>query len=230
MATVQSPIHSGFGATTTASDVLRGLDLRDKIALVTGGASGLGLAAVRALASAGAQVIVPARSREKAAQALKGLKGVEIESIELSDPQSVDAVAERFLACPAAPNLLINDAGIMAVPLQRNMRGYESHFSTNHLGHFQLSIRLLPALRAAHGARVVSVSSWGHRFSPIHFDDPHFECRPYDRWAGYGQSKTANILFAVEFDKRYGKDGIRAFALHPGGILATGPGEAHFAG
>jgi len=221
MATVQTPIQSGFGTTTTASDVLRGIDLRGKTALVTGGASGLGLEAVRALVSAGAQVIVPARSREKAAQALKGLKGVEIESIELSDPKSVDGVAERFLASGRALHMLVNDAGIMAVPLQRDMRGYESHFSTNHLGHFQLAIKLLPALRRADGARVVSVSSWGHRFSPVHLEDPNFERREYERWSGYGQSKTANILFALELDERYAKDGIRAFALHPGSIVAT---------
>lgn len=110
----------------------------------------------------------------------------------------------------------------MAAPLQRDKRGYESHLSTNHLGHFQLAVGLLPALRRARGAKIVSVSSWAHRFSPFHFEDPSFERREYDRWAAYGQSKTANVLFAVEFDRRHAKDGIRAFAVHPGGIVATG--------
>jgi NAD(P)-dependent dehydrogenase (short-subunit alcohol dehydrogenase family) len=117
---------------------------------------------------------------------------------------------------------LANVAGIMAAPLQRDKRGYESHLSINHLGHFQLTVRLLPALRRAEGARVVAVSSWAHRFSPFHFEDPNFEHREYDRWQAYGQSKTANILFAVECDKRYANNGIRAFAVHPGGIVATG--------
>ncbi|MDB6000823.1 MAG: short chain dehydrogenase family protein [Rhizobacter sp.] len=117
--------------------------------------------------------------------------------------------------------MLVNSAGIMACPLSRDSRGYESQFATNHLGHFQLVARLWPALIKANGARVVSVSSFGHRFSPVVFEDPHFEHRAYDRWSGYGQSKTANILFAVGLDER-GKDhGVRAFSLHPGSIVST---------
>jgi len=222
MATQQSSIHSGFGAATTAADVIRGVDLKGKTAIVTGGYSGLGLETTKALALAGARVIVPARTQEKAAKALKGLRGVEIAEIELSDPESINAFTNRFLASDRPLHILANVAGIMAAPLQRDKRGYESHLSANHLGHFQLTVRVLPALRQAKGARVVSVSSWGHRFSSFHFEDPNFERREYDRWAGYGQSKTANILFAVELDKRYAKDGIRAFAVHPGGIVATG--------
>ena len=222
MATQQSPIHSGFGAATTAAEVIRGINLKDKTAIVTGGYSGLGLETTKALVSAGARVIIPARSHEKAVKALKDLNGVEIESIELSDPGSINAFADRFLASDRPLHILVNDAGIMAAPLQHDRRGYESHFSINHLGHFQLTVRLLPALRRAKGARVVSVSSWGHRFSPLHFEDPNFEHRKYDRWAAYGQSKTANILFIVELDKRYAKDGIRAFVVHPGGIVETG--------
>ena len=223
MATQQSPIHSGFGAATTAAEVIRGMNLQGKTAIVTGGYSGIGLETARQLVKAGAKVIVPARSHEKAVQALHDLKNVEIESMELSDPQSVNYFADRFLATSQALHILVDNAGIMAVKtLERDRHGYESHFSTNHLGHFQLTVRLLPALLRAKGARVVSVSSWGHRFSPLHFDDPNFERRPYDPWLAYGQSKTANVLFAVELDKRYAKEGIRAFALHPGGIVATG--------
>ena len=221
MTTQQSPIHSGFGAATTASEVIRGIDLKSKTAIVTGGYSGLGLETTRALVSAGAKVVVPARSREKAAKNLKGLEGVEIESIELSDPDSINAFADRFLASGRPLHILANVAGIMAAPLQRDKRGCESHLSINHLGHFQLTVRLLPALRRE-GARVVAVSSWAHRFSPFHFEDPNFERRQYDRWQAYGQSKTANILFAVECDKRYANNGIRAFAVHPGGIVETG--------
>ena len=222
MRTQQSPIHSGFGAATTASEVIRGIDLKSKTAIVTGGYSGLGLETTRALVSAGAKVIVPARSSEKASKSLKDLEGVEIESIELSDPDSIDAFANRFLASNRPLHILANVAGIMAAPLQRDKRGYESHLSINHLGHFQLTVRLLPALRRAKGARVVSVSSWAHRFSSFHFEDPNFERREYDRWQAYGQSKTANILFAVECDERYANNSIRAFAVHPGGIVATG--------
>jgi NAD(P)-dependent dehydrogenase (short-subunit alcohol dehydrogenase family) len=222
MTTQQSPIHSGFGPATTASEVIRGIDLKSKTAIVTGGYSGLGLETTRALVSAGAKVVIPARSHEKAAKNLKGLEGVEIESIELSDPDSIDAFADRFLASDRPLHILVNDAGIMAAPLQRDKRGYESHLSINHLGHFQLTVRLLPALRRAKGARVVAVSSWAHRFSPFHFEDPNFERREYDCWKAYGQSKTANILFAVECDKRYANNGIRAFAVHPGGVVATG--------
>jgi NAD(P)-dependent dehydrogenase (short-subunit alcohol dehydrogenase family) len=165
----------------------------------------------------------PTRIRhEKAAKALRNLKGVEIESIELSDPNSIGTFADRLLASDRPVHILINSAGIMAAPLQRDKRGYESHLSINHLGHFQLTVRLLPALHRAKGARVVSVSSWAHRFSSFNFEDPNFERRQYERWAGYGQSKTANILFVVELDRRYAKDRIRAFAVHPGGIVATG--------
>jgi NAD(P)-dependent dehydrogenase (short-subunit alcohol dehydrogenase family) len=222
MATQQAPIGSGFGAATTTAEVVRGIHLEGRTVVVTGGNSGLGLETTRTLASAGARVVVPARSREKAASALQNMKGVELESLELSDPSSVNAFADRFLSSERPLHVLVDGAGIMAAPLQRDQRGYESHLSTNHLGHFQLTVRLLPALRRARGARVITVSSWAHRFSPFHFEDPNFERRTYERWAGYGQSKTANILFAVELDRRYAEDGIRTFAVHPGGIVSTG--------
>jgi NAD(P)-dependent dehydrogenase (short-subunit alcohol dehydrogenase family) len=220
--TQQLPIHSGFGPATTITEVMRGIDLKGKTAIVTGGASGLGLHTARALALASAKVIVAARSREKAIDAVSDLKGIDVEYLELSDPASIDAFADRFLATERPLHVLLNVAGIMAAPLARDKRGYELHLATNHLGHAQLTAGLLPALRRARGARVVMVTSWAHRFSPIHFEDPNFDRRPYERWAGYGQSKTANILFAVELDRRYSTDGIRAFAVHPGGIVSTG--------
>ena len=143
--------------------------------------------------------------------------------MDLLDPASIDGFAETFLASGRPLHILVNSAGIMALPtLTRDSRGYECQFATNHLGHFQLVARLWPALRQANGARVVSVSSWGHHYSPVVFDDPNFNHRPYDPWVGYGQSKTANILFAVELDKRGKAEGIRAFSLHPGSIVGTG--------
>ncbi|MFE4534862.1 oxidoreductase [Streptomyces scopuliridis] len=225
MTTPQQPIGSGFGAASTTADVIEGIDLSGKVAIVTGGYSGIGLETVRTLRSAGAGVIVPARDHDRAATALKGLDGVGIEAMDLTDPASVDAFAERFLASGRPLHTLVNSAGIMASPLARDARGYESQFATNHLGHFQLAVRLWPALLRADGARVVSVSSWGHRFSPVVFDDPHFERRVYDPWAAYGQSKTANILFALAADERGRADGVRAFSLHPGNIAGTGLGK-----
>jgi NAD(P)-dependent dehydrogenase (short-subunit alcohol dehydrogenase family) len=222
MPTLQKPINSGFNAASTASDVIKGLDLSGRVAIVTGGYSGIGLETARVLRSAGARVIVPARDHDKAATALEELDGVEIEAMDLIDPASIDVFAERFLASGQPLHILVNSAGIMACPLARDARGYESQFATNHLGHFQLVARLWPALRQANGARVVSVSSWGHRQSPVVFDDLNFEHRDYDRWSAYGQSKTANILFAVALDERGKADGVRAFSLHPGTIVGTG--------
>ena len=225
MSTAQEPINSGFGASSTASDVVGGLDLSGRVAIVTGGYSGIGLETTRVLRSAGSEVIVPARDLGKAENAVKDLNGVEIEPMDLLDPASVDAFAETFLASGRALHMLVDSAGIMASPLRRDMRGYESQFATNHLGHFQLAMRLWPALRQAQGSRVVSVSSRGHHFSDVVFDDPNFQHRDYDRWLAYGQSKTANILFALELDERGRSDGVRAFSLHPGGILNTGLAE-----
>lgn len=218
MTTAQRPIGSGFTAASTAADVTRGVDLNGKVAVVTGGYSGIGVETVRALRNAGAAVVVPVRDRAKAARTLAGID-VETDEMDLLDPASIDAFAARFLATGRPLHMLVNSAGIMAAPLRRDARGYESQFATNHLGHFQLTRRLWPALARANGARVVSVSSWGHRYSPVIFEDINFERRPYDPWKAYGQSKTANVLFAVALDKRSQRDGVRAFALHPGGIV-----------
>jgi NAD(P)-dependent dehydrogenase (short-subunit alcohol dehydrogenase family) len=218
MSSVQTPIHSGFTMASTADEVLAGIDLTGKTVIVTGGYSGIGTETTRALRAAGARVIVPARDLAKARKALEGID-VEIEPMDLADPASIDAFAERFLARGEPLHILVNSAGVMAMPLTRDSRGYEMQFATNHLGHFQLTARLWPALKAANGARVVSVSSRGHRFAGVDFDDPHFERREYDPWVAYGQSKTANVLFALGADKRGAANGIRAFALHPGAII-----------
>lgn len=221
MTTEQKPLKSGFGAKTTAKEVLSGLDLSGKLAIVTGGSSGVGLETTRALTEAGAIVIVPARTQEKARAALAGIPRVEIEALELSDPASIDAFAARFLDTGRPLDMLINNAGIMAPPLQRDARGYESQFATNHLGHFQLTARLWPALKRAGKARVVSVSSTGIMFGGVDFDDPSFERREYDKWKAYGQSKTANALFAVALDQRGEVHDVRAFSAHPGGIVTN---------
>jgi NAD(P)-dependent dehydrogenase (short-subunit alcohol dehydrogenase family) len=222
---LQKPIGSGFNALSTAGEVIKGIDLRGKIAIVTGGYAGIGLETTKTLVAAGATVIVPARDTGKATQNLEGLVNVELIRMDLMDPASIDAFAKRFLSSGRALHLLINNAGIMWVPLQRDSRGYESQLSTNHLGHFQLSCRLWPALKKARGARVINVSSFGHQMAAFDFEDPNFEKRQYETLQGYGQSKTANNLFTVELDHR-GKDfDVRAYAVHPGSVNGTDLGR-----
>ncbi|WP_259782052.1 oxidoreductase [Aestuariispira ectoiniformans] len=221
MNTRQAPLESEFGAASTAADVIAGHDLGGKLAIVTGGYSGIGLEAARLLSEAGARVIVPARNLEKARKALMPFPAIEIEEMDLMDPASVGAFCDRIVAGGAALHLLINNAAVMACPLTRDARGFEAHFATNHLGHFQLTAGLWTALTKAHGARVIAMSSRAHRRGQVDFDDPNFKNRPYDRWEAYGQSKTANALFAVALDRRGADRGIRAVSVHPGGILDT---------
>src|SRR5215475_6325542 len=190
MPTPQAPIASDFNARSTAAEVIRGHDLRGKTAVVTGGSASIGLETTRALSSAGARVIVPARDVEKARAAV-GTLGT-VEAMELTDPSSIAAFADRFLKAGQPLDLLINNAGIMANPLTRVARNIESQFATNHVGHFELTVRLWPALRRAQAPRIVSLSSVGHRRAPVDFDDWNLERKPNDRWAGYGQSKSAN--------------------------------------
>ncbi|MEU8849201.1 SDR family NAD(P)-dependent oxidoreductase [Streptomyces sp. NPDC048564] len=225
MSTAQHKIGSGFGATSTADDVLRGIDLTGKLAIVTGGYSGLGLETTRALTEAGARVVVPARRRAAAEEALSGVSGVEVDELDLGDLESVRAFAERFLASGRTVDIVIDNAGIMACPETRVGPGWEAQFATNHLGHFALVNRLWPAIEPG-GARVVSVSSRGHHLSGIRWDDVHWR-HGYDKWEAYGQAKTANVLFAVHLDKLGADHGVRAFSLHPGGILT--PLQRHLA-
>ncbi|MFF7047466.1 SDR family NAD(P)-dependent oxidoreductase [Streptomyces griseorubiginosus] len=217
MSTAQHKIGSGFGAHSTADDVLAGVDLSGKLAIVTGGYSGLGLETTKALVKAGARVVVPARRPDTAKEALAGLDGVEQDVLDLGDLDSVRAFAERFLASGRTVDLVIDNAGIMACPETRVGPGWEAQFATNHLGHFALVNRLWPAIEPG-GARVVSVSSRAHHFSGMRWDDVHWRTG-YDKWQAYGQAKTANVLFAVHLDKLGAERGVRAFSLHPGGIL-----------
>jgi NAD(P)-dependent dehydrogenase (short-subunit alcohol dehydrogenase family) len=212
----QHKIGSGFGHDSTADDVLAGIDLTGKLAIVTGGYSGLGLETTKALACAGAHVVVPAR-RPDAAREILG-EQAEVDELDLGSLDSVAAFADRFLASGRSIDIVIDNAAVMASPETRVGPGWEAQFATNHLGHFALVNRLWPAIAADGGARVVSVSSSGHRGSDIRWDDLEFRLG-YDKWQAYGQAKTANVLFAVQLDA-FGKEfGVRAFALHPGGIL-----------
>jgi NAD(P)-dependent dehydrogenase (short-subunit alcohol dehydrogenase family) len=216
--TPQQPIGSGFGARTTADEVLHGTDLSGRLALVTGGYSGLGLETVQALSQAGAEVVVPARRPTHAKEMLGGVERVTVDELDLGDLESVRRFADRMLADGHGIDILINNAAIMACPETRVGPGWEAQFATNHLGHFALTNRLWPLLSADGGARVVALSSTGHKLSPIRFDDLQF-ATGYDKWQAYGQAKTANSLFAVQLDALAQGAGVRAFAAHPGGIM-----------
>ncbi|GAA4635382.1 SDR family NAD(P)-dependent oxidoreductase [Actinoallomurus vinaceus] len=217
MAAKQQRIGSGFGAQSTAEEVLTGVDLWGRTALVTGGYSGLGLETTRALTRAGAHVIVPARRRATAEETLRDVPGTEVHELDLADLESVRVFSGRILETGRTLDIVIAGAGIMACPETRVGPAWEAHFATNHLGHFALVNRLRPAL-APGRARVVSVSSAGHFLSPIRWDDLHFRTG-YDGWLAYAQSKTANALFAVHLDTLGAADGLRSFAVHPGSIL-----------
>ncbi|NYC51052.1 NAD(P)-dependent dehydrogenase (short-subunit alcohol dehydrogenase family) [Clostridium beijerinckii] len=203
--TTQAPINSKYNFFTTAKDVIDGINLKGKIAIVTGGYSGIGMETAKVLAEAGATVIIPARDIEKAKGAMDNIPNIEIEHLDLMDPMSIDSFAQKFINSQRSLHILINSAGIMAPPLIRDKRGYESQFATNHLGHFQLTARLWPALKNAKSARVISVSSRAQRLGGVNFDDPNFQKTEYDSWKAYAQSKSANSLFAVELD-RLGKN------------------------
>src|SRR5688572_12105543 len=218
---LQKPVGSGFNAKSTASEVIKGIELRGKIAIVTGGNTGIGLETTRTLAAAGATVIVPARDIEKAKRNLEGIANVELEIMDLMSPDSIDAFAKKFIASGRPLHLLINNAGIMWVPLRRDNRGIESQLATNYLAQFQLTARLWPALKQANGARVVNVSSHGHQFASFNFADPNFLNREYETLQGYGQSKTAVNLFSLELDNHAQSSKVRAYSVHPGSIAGT---------
>ncbi|HZZ48652.1 MAG TPA: SDR family NAD(P)-dependent oxidoreductase, partial [Pseudonocardia sp.] len=218
-----SRITTAFTADSTAHEVVEGIDLTGKRIVVTGAASGIGIETARALAGAGATVTLAVRNQtagQEVADKINsevGSQRATVAPLELADQGSIRAFAQAWGDTPL--DILINNAGVMAAPLHRDADGWESQFATNHLGHFALANRLRPALAAAEAARVVSVSSRGHLFSPVVFDDINFTVREYDPWAAYGQSKTANILFAVGLTQRWASDGITANALHPGAIV-----------
>lgn len=217
MTTTQSKIGSGFGAQSTADEVLAGIDLTGRTALVTGGYSGLGLETTRALARAGALVIVPARRRVTAQEALNDLPNTEVHELDLAELESVRAFSAGFLESGRTLDIVIANAGIMACPETRVGPGWEAQFAVNHLGHFALINLLWPAVVDG-GGRVVAVSSGAHRGTGIRWDDIHFRTA-YDKWLAYCQAKTANVLFAVGLDARGRRSGVRAFATHPGSIL-----------
>ncbi|HEV2865332.1 MAG TPA: oxidoreductase [Allosphingosinicella sp.] len=223
----QRPIGSGFGHRTTASEVLDGVDLSGRNYIVTGGYSGIGIETVRALVAADGQVTVPARSAERARQALADLPQVEVAQMDLADIASVRAFAAAYVESGRRLHGLINNAGVMASPLVRVGPGWESQFAICHLGHFELTRVLEPALKAAGGARVIALSSTAHAMSDVHWDDPHFLSHDYDKWQAYGQAKTADALFALGLDRRWADDGVRAFSVHPGGIFT--PLQRHLA-
>ncbi|GAA3045411.1 SDR family NAD(P)-dependent oxidoreductase [Pseudonocardia yunnanensis] len=218
-------ITTPFAAQSTAADVIAGVDLTGKRAVVTGGSSGIGQETARALASAGAEVTLAVRSAdagERAAADIRATTGrddVRVAHVDLADRSTVDAFTTGWTG---PLHILVNNAGIMALPeLARTPEGWEAQFAVNHLGHAALTLGMHEALTTAQGARLVVVSSSAHQQSPVVFDDVHFASRPYEAWSAYGQSKTATVLFMVAVAKKWAADGVTANALHPGGIMTN---------
>ena len=216
----QRPLGSGFGAKTPAAEVVQGMDLSGKNIIVTGGYSGIGIETVRALAGVGAHVTVPARRPDAAKEALVEVSGeIEVASMDLADLASVRKFADDYVSSGRALNILINNAGIMACPLDRVGPGWEKQFGVNHLGHMALALGVLPALQKAETSRVVALSSTAHIRGDVNWDDPHYNTTEYDKWGAYAQAKSANALFALGADRRWDEYGISAFGVHPGGIF-----------
>ncbi|MDG5746686.1 SDR family NAD(P)-dependent oxidoreductase [Qipengyuania sp. XHP0207] len=217
---------SNFGFSSTADEVLEGKDLSGRTALVTGGYSGLGKETARAMAAKGAHIILSGRDAKKLDEAAKEISketGAKVETLvcDLASLDSVRSAAKEANERFAKIDLLINNAGVMAPPLERTAEGFELQFGTNHIGHFLLTNLLLPLVERGERPRIVNLSSRGHHFDHVHFDDPNYEEREYEKWTAYGQSKTANILFAVGLEQRLGDRGIHSYALHPGGIMTN---------
>jgi NAD(P)-dependent dehydrogenase (short-subunit alcohol dehydrogenase family) len=214
-----------YGAETTTDEVLDGVDLTDRLILVTGASAGLGHEASRALAAHGATVIMTARDRAKGERAVAAIRervpaaDLELREVDLASLASVRSFTDAFLADHDRLDVLIANAGVMACPFGHTADGFETQFGTNHLGHFVLVNRLAPVLDAVATSRLVMLSSRGHQRADIDLDDPGFETTPYDKFEAYGRSKTANILFAVAYDSRHRDAGTRAFAVHPGVIV-----------
>ncbi|MEM9070213.1 MAG: oxidoreductase [Myxococcota bacterium] len=216
----QVPTQSGFSAKTEGDAVLADIDLTGKVAIVTGGYSGIGLETTRSLAAKGAKVVVPVRSPEKAEGALKGMPGeIRTAPLDLGDLASVRSFGEAMARDLERLDLLINNAGIMACPETRVGPGWEAQFGVNHMGHFALTQTLMPLLQKTAGARVVALSSTGHKITDIRWDDIQFESGEYNKWKAYGQAKTANALFANALARRLRESGGLAFSVHPGGIF-----------
>ena len=214
-----------FGFETTTDEALEGIDLTGKTVLVTGASTGLGKETCRALASKGARVILAARNADKLKEVASeisestGNSQISVLVIDLGNFASIRKAASEALEAAPTLDILINNAGVMACPLERTSEGHEMQFGTNHIGHFLFTCLLVPALKASGKARVVNLSSGGHKFSAVNLDDWNFETGEYDKWQSYGRSKTANALFAVALDKRLKDQGVRAFSVHPGAIV-----------
>lgn len=213
-----------FGATSTTEDVLSGVNLQGKRILVTGASAGLGVETARSLAAHGAEVVGAARDLTKAEAATAQVRkdaaanggSLKLVALDLASLQSVRACADELLSTGKPFDMVIANAGVMATPFGHTADGFETQFGTNHLGHFLFVNRIAPLMKT--GSRLINLSSSGHRFSNVNLEDPNFERTPYEPFVAYGRSKTANILFAVAFDKRHRSNGIRAAAVHPGGI------------
>jgi NAD(P)-dependent dehydrogenase (short-subunit alcohol dehydrogenase family) len=214
-----------FGFETTTDEALEGIDLTGKTALVTGASTGLGKETCRALASKGARVILAARNADKLKEVAAeisestGNSQISVLVIDLGNFASIRKAAGEALEAAPKLDILINNAGVMACPLERTSEGHEMQFGTNHIGHFLFTCLLVSALKASGNARVVNLSSGGHKFSAVNLDDWNYETGEYDKWQSYGRSKTANALFAVALDKRLKDQGVRAFSVHPGAIV-----------
>jgi len=215
-----------FGFSSTADEVLEGQDLSGRTVFITGGYSGLGKETARAMAAKGAHVVISGRDEGKLAEAAKELAeetGATIDTLvcDLASLASVRAAGNEANERFDKIDLLINNAGVMACPQGETSDGFERQFGTNHIGHFLLTSKLMPLVEKGSNQRIVNLSSRGHHMDQVHFDDPNFTNRDYEKWSSYGQSKTANVLFSVGLEKRYGDKGIHAYAVHPGGIATN---------
>ena len=214
----QKPVDSGFGAKSEPAEVLKDIDLEGKVAIVTGGYSGIGLETTRALKEAGARVIVPARRKDVAKSALSGIvESEDILNLDLADPSSAQSFVNEFVDSGLSLDILINNAAVMACPQMPTKEGWDLQFAVNHIGHFIITKGLLPTMSSS-GSRIVTLSSTGHKLSGIQWEDVHFE-ESYDKWKAYGQSKTAASLLAVEISERMKDEGIKTYSVHPGGIF-----------
>ena len=214
----QKPVDSGFGAKSEPTEVLKDIDLEGKVAMVTGGYSGIGLETTRALKEAGARVIVPARRKDVAKSALSGIvESEDILNLDLADPSSAQSFVNEFVDSGMSLDILINNAAVMACPQMPTKEGWDLQFAVNHIGHFIITKGLLPTMSSS-GSRIVTLSSTGHKLSGIQWEDVHFE-ESYDKWKAYGQSKTAASLLAVEINERMKDEGIKTYSVHPGGIF-----------